>query len=584
MPNGLPPLSGDKREVQRFLVVLRAAAIVAIVAGFCVSGPVAAQLSLPSSVPNPVSATGIRQEGLFFTAPIHVDANQVFKIAGPLNPNSAHLPLAQRQLYVQTAIAEVLATHGSWIGSTSEYDPRSLRVEVVQGGDVASLQVTDDRHREPLAIVTVNSDDARYYQSSIPAVAEQWQTALQAALTMALELRQPQRRAANLREVGRVAAVLALSTLLLSALLVVLGRRIQRLRAAVAAQTDKVAAQRSLLAEKQEGSTHHQRSIFLSLALTALAPSQQLQYLRASSAVIYALINLMWFVAVTWAFTLFPRTSSRAQTLTNDALAIAVTVVVTVFLDRVLDLAINRIATFWTDGSFAETEDLARQVLRVPTISHAIRAIKSAVLIFIAGLTILTQLGVPIGSVVTIGGIAALALSFAAQSFVRDFVNGFLVLIEDQYVVGDYISIVPYSGIVENFSLRMVQIRDSGGDLVTIPHGSVTMVVNRSRNWSRIDFRVPVAPEADIPKALALVQSSIEDLAREPEWHDAIRLPLEFIGVDQISKDWVIIRAAVKTGPLRQFEGRREINLRVQQAFAKAGIALGAQFPANYYS
>jgi small-conductance mechanosensitive channel len=569
--------------VLRFLTAFRAAAIVAVVAGLFVGGPVAAQLALPSGAPNLISGTGIRQEGLFFTAPIHVDANQVFKIAAPLNANSAHLPIAQRQLYVQTAIAEVLATHGSWLGSTSEYDPRSLRVDIVQGGDVASLQVTDDRHRDPLAIVTVNSDDARYYQSSIPAVAEQWQTALGAALTMALELRQPERRAANLREVGRVAAILALTTLLLSALLVVLNRRIQRLRAEVAAQTDKVAAQRSLLAEKQEGSTHHQRRVFVTLALTALAPAQQLQYLRASSAVIYALINLMWFVAVTWAFTLFPRTSSLAQTLTNDTLAIAVTVVVTVFLDRVLDLAINRIATFWADGSFADTEDLARQVLRVPTISHAVRAIKSAVLIFIAGLTILTQLGVPIGSVVTIGGIAALALSFAAQSFVRDFVNGFLVLVEDQYVVGDYISIVPYSGIVENLSLRMVQIRDSGGDLVTIPHGSVTMVVNRSRNWSRIDFRIPVAPEADIPTAIALVQSSIEDLAREPEWRDAILLPLEFIGVDQISKDWVIVRAAVKTGPLRQFEGRREINFRVQQAFAKGGIALGAQLPANYY-
>ena len=222
--------------------------------------------------------------------------------------------------------------------------------------------------------------------------------------------------------------------------------------------------------------------------------------------------------------------------------------------------------------------------MRVPTISHAIRTIKWLALIFLAGLTILTQIGVPIGSVVTIGGIAALGLSFAAQSFVRDFVNGFLVLLEDQYVVGDYISIAPYSGIVEELSLRMVQIRDSGGDLVTIPHGSVTTVVNKSRNWSRIDFRVPVDPEADIPKAMQLVQTSIEKLAAEPEWQGAIRLPLEFIGIDQLSKDWIIIRAAVKTGPLRQFEGRREINARVQHAFAEAGIHLGAQFPANYYT
>ena len=98
----------------------------------------------------------------------------------------------------------------------------------------------------------------------------------------------------------------------------------------------------------------------------------------------------------------------------------------------------------------------------------------------------------------------------------RDFVNGFLVLLEDQYVVGDYISIAPYSGFVEELSLRMVQIRDSGGDLVTIPHGSVTTVVNKSRNWSRIDFRVPVDPEADIPKAMQLVQAASRNSRPSP--------------------------------------------------------------------
>ncbi len=568
----------------RLLVIFRAAAIVAVVLGILESGPVAAQLSLPSAAPNPVSSTGIRQEGFFFTAPIRVDGNLVFKLAGPLSPNSAHIPIAQRQLYVQAAIDEVLATHGSWLGSTTEYDPRTLRVSVVAGAEVAALQVVDARHHLPMPIATVNADDARYNQASIRTVAAEWQTILQAALTKALDLRQPQERADNLRRVARVAVALALATLILSILLVQLSRRIKTLRDEVKAQTSQVEAERSLLAEKQEGSTHQQRSRILSLALGALAPTQQLQYLRASSAVIYALINLMWFVAVTWAFSLFPRTSSLAQTLTNDALAIAVTIVVTIFLDRVLDLMINRIATLWATSSFAGSEDQAREMLRVPTISHAIRTIKSIALIFLAGLTILTQIGVPIGSVVTIGGLTALALSFAAQSFVRDFVNGFLVLLEDQYVVGDYISITPYSGVVENLSLRMVQLRDTGGDLVTIPHGSVTAVVNRSRNWSRIDFRVPVAPEADIAKALKLVQASIETLAQEPEWQGAIRLPLEFIGVDQLSKDWVIIRAAIKTGPLRQFEGRREINLRVQRAFAEAGISLGAQFPANYYT
>jgi small conductance mechanosensitive channel len=569
--------------VRHFLVVFRAAAVLAVVIGIAASGPAGAQLALPSAAPTP--STGIRQDGIYFTAPIRVDGNEIFRIAAPLRADPAHLSLVQRQIYVETAIDEVLKSSGAgFLNSMTEYDPRTLRVKIVPGGDVAAIEVVDERHHDPLALVTVTSVDAAYNQESVTAVAAQWQSALQTALVHALDLRQPQERAENLRLVGRVAIALAIITLGLVAVLTLIGRRTKAVRAQVEAATDAVQAERSLVAEGQEGSTHHLRNRILSLAVSAVGPAQQLQALLAASAFVYALINLMWFAGVAWAFSLFPRTESLAQILTDDVLAVAITIVVTVFLDRVLDITINRIATFWSEGTFVSTEDRARQILRVPTISTAFRTMKSVVLIFLAGLTILTQIGVPIGSVVTIGGLAALALSFAAQSFVKDFVNGFLVLLEDQYVVGDYIGIASYSGIVENLSLRMVQIRDGGGDLVTIPHGTVSSVVNKSRNWSRIDYRVPVDPAADIPKALALLQSSIEELAADPEWQDAIRLPVELSGIELMSKDWVVLRIAVKTGPLRQFEGKRALNLRVEKAFKEAGIAFGAQLPPNYYT
>jgi small conductance mechanosensitive channel len=196
--------------------------------------------------------------------------------------------------------------------------------------------------------------------------------------------------------------------------------------------------------------------------------------------------------------------------------------------------------------------------------------------VFFAILAILGEIGVPIGSVVTIGGLAAIALSLAAQNFVRDFVNGSLVLFEDQYVVGDYVTINAASGIVEHLSLRMVQLRDASGDLVTIPHSSVTAVINQSRNWSRVDYRIPVAPESDVPKAIELVQAAIEKLAGESEWRGAVTLPIEWIGVDRISKDYALVRASVRTAPLRQFAFRRELNARVLAALVEAKIALGA--------
>jgi len=162
---------------------------------------------------------------------------------------------------------------------------------------------------------------------------------------------------------------------------------------------------------------------------------------------------------------------------------------------------------------------------------------------------------------------------------VRDFLNGFLVLFEDQYVVGDYVTINAFSGSVELLTLRMVQIRDAAGDLITIPHSSVVSVVNQSRNWSRVDFRVPVDPASDVSKAIEIVRTEIEALVAAGDWTQGIKTPIEWIGIDALSKDGVIVRVSIKTAPLRQFELRRRINEQVRAAFAQAGVALGVPLP-----
>jgi small conductance mechanosensitive channel len=540
-----------------------------------------AQLVLPTAGPT-TAPGGIRQEGAFLTAPVRVDGRELFRIATPIGPSTVHIPIAQRQGYVQAAIAQILASRGSGFGSKTEYDPRTLRIGIEGGGDVAVLQAIDDKHREPLPIVTVTSVDARYNSDSIGGVAAQWQGVLQGALVTALDLRQPMERAENLQRVGRVVLVLMVLTALIGFVLASLGRRIRALFAEVEAKTDAVDAQVTAGAQNQESGGHQTRRNILALSLEAIAPAQQLALYRATSATLFALTNLLWFVAATWAFSLFPLTESLGLTLTNDLLAVMITVFAAIFVDRVLDLIIARAARLWGRGALGASEDRARQVLRVPTISSAIRAAKSLVLTFVAGLTILTQIGVPVGSVVTIGGLVALALSLAAQGFVRDFVNGALVLVEDQYVVGDYISVTPasgtatYSGIVERLTLRMVQLRDHKGSLVTMPHGVASTVVNRSRNWSRVDYRIPVAAATDVSQAIALVKAAIDDVAADPRWADSVHLPIDIAGIDDLSRDGILIRASVKTAPLRQFEIRRQINARVQRSFAAAGIAYGA--------
>jgi len=538
-----------------------------------------AQLTLPTSAP--AAPPGVQQDGSYLTAPISLDGVVLFRIATPVNAPAAQLPIALRQSDVQTTLAELVAKADAGRSPGTEYDPQSLRVHILGNGsgDVMSLEAVDAKHTDPLPIVTVTTADAKYNALSLESLATQWQTVLQSALIRALELRQPAVERRSLVNVAWVAGILAAVTLVVWIGSAFLGRRANE------AADEAAARERDAENEKDRivadaGEAQRQRRRFLAAALRNIEPAQRARLFRLVAEIAIWAVVLAWFVAITWAFSLFPQTTPLADNLIHGVLRVATTLVITGLVNRLLDVVIARVAKVWERRPFANSEERARLLLRIPTIARALSGFKTFLLAFLAVLAILGEIGVPIGSVVTIGGLAAIALSLAAQNFVRDFVNGSLVLFEDQYVVGDYVTINAASGIVEYLTLRMVQIRDAAGSVVTIPHSSVTTVVNQSRNWSRVDFRVPVDPGADIPKAIALVRAAIETLAKDAEWRGAAILPIEWIGIDGLSKDWAIVRASVRTAPLRQFEFRRELNERVVVAFADAGVALGAQLPA----
>jgi small conductance mechanosensitive channel len=524
---------------------------------------------LPSAEPN-----GIVQQGIYVTAPVVLDGITLFRIAAPVNASVTQLPIESRVAQVEAALAQLLVEDGSGTRAKPIFDYRSIRVHTRPVGDAIVLEAVDGKHPAPLPIVTVTSVDARANSTDVEALAAEWQAALQSALVRALVLRQPAVEKASFVSVVRLAAALLALTLIVVLLMGNLRGRMAKLETEIAAR-DAAAESQSALAPQQAGATE-QRRRFFALQLRALKPTQRVNLFRAVAETLVWGLALSWLIAAVWSLSLFAATTPLAQAITHGALGVAATLVLAALVNRVVDLLIARTADVWHFRSLSSSEDRARSLLRVPTIARTVAGAKSFVVVFVAALSVLGQIGVPIGSVVTIGGLAAIALSLAAQNFVRDFLNGFLVLLEDQYVVGDYVTINTYSGIVERLTLRMVQIRDAAGDLVTIPHSSVINVVNQSRNWSRVDYFVPVDPQADIAKAIEIVRAQIASLASEDDWMDNLREPLEWIGIDGLSKDGVIVRASVRTAPLRQFELRRQINKRVLAAFEAAGIALGA--------
>jgi small-conductance mechanosensitive channel len=558
----------------------RVLCVVLLVVLLC-GGSASAQGLPPIALPHVLSSASptIRQEGLFTTATITLDG-PILRLAAASPQPPGQVPLADRALVVENVVQHIVATSGTGVDARTEYDPSTMRVELERQHGQNVLAIVDAKHEDPLTIVTVTADDARYRHTDVDTLATRWQKRLQTQLQHSLEIRQPATLRRAIDDVVRGGVALGAVTALLLALTTRLRRRIEVLEEELLAAQERAKEEATDAGDAAPPAAL--RSRLLRLTLGEFPAERKLRFSTSLAALVLWLVALLWFITVSWGLSLFPQTVATSHTLWRGGVQVATTWIVTVIVDRFLNLAITRLAATARIRRYASAEERTRTLLRIPTITNAIAGFKTFVLVFLAVLATLGEVGVPVGSVVTIGGVVAIGVSLAAQNFVRDFVNGFLVLFEDQYIVGDFVSINSYAGLVEQLSLRMVQLRDGAGNLITIPHSSVTSVVNHSRNWSRVDYRVSIDPGADHEKAVAIVRAALEELARDRHWRGAILTAVEWIGIDGLSRDWMLLRASVKTAPLRQYELRREINARVRLALHEAGIDLGAPIAAEF--
>ncbi|HZO95244.1 MAG TPA: mechanosensitive ion channel family protein [Candidatus Baltobacteraceae bacterium] len=554
--------------------MLRHGVLAAFLLALAPQAAAAQVLPVPFSTSAPAS-NGIETSGIFETAPISLDGATLFRVAEPLSAGA--VPITDRQNTVETALQEIVAPVELNGRSTTAYDPATIKVGVRKDNGQTVLAATDARHTEPLTIVTVTADDAQYYGDSVADIAANWQSALQDALSRALEKRQPATMRQHVTLVEEAGIALIVFTALMLIVLAAMGRRLAKIHAEE--ERRRADAERNARGAGAPGTPHQQRRRLLVFALRALRGDEPGRALRSvRTTLIYALL-LLWFGTVVWALSLFPDTTPYARSLGHDATAILGTWIIAAVLNRLLDFAIARASNAWARDGGADGS--ARSILRAPTIARALSGFKAFILVFLAALATMGEVGIPVGSVVTIGGLIAVAVSLAAQNFVRDFLNGFLVLFEDQYVIGDFVTINGMTGLVEALTLRMVQLRDSEGSLVTVPHSAVTNVINHSRNWSRVDYRLSLDPAADPFRAIELLRGALDEIAKDPAWRDAVLIPVEWIGIDGFTHDWTLVRASVKTAPLRQYELRREINARVRRAFAAENIGYGPAITAD---
>ncbi|HUQ39675.1 MAG TPA: mechanosensitive ion channel family protein [Acidimicrobiales bacterium] len=214
----------------------------------------------------------------------------------------------------------------------------------------------------------------------------------------------------------------------------------------------------------------------------------------------------------------------------------------------------------------------ARAEQRAATVGDVLASVVAGAVWVLAVFIVLDQLGLNLAPLIAGAGIAGVALGFGAQSLVRDYISGLFLLSEDQYGVGDIITLGDATGTVEDVTLRVTRLRAVDGTVWFVPNGEIRKVGNASMEWSRALIDVQVHGEADVAAASAAIAEEAQAMAGDPAWSDRILDPPEVWGVQAMDKDGLTIRLVVRTAPREQYPIARELRTRISTRLRRDGI------------
>ncbi len=224
------------------------------------------------------------------------------------------------------------------------------------------------------------------------------------------------------------------------------------------------------------------------------------------------------------------------------------------------------------------TVGLARTA-QIRTLASVLRATGYGVVGFFTVITILRDVfDLNLGPLIGTSAILGVAVGLAAQTIVKDMINGMLVLVEDQYNVGDVVTIAGITGTVESMSLRKTTVRGFDGTLYLVPNSQITNVANQSRDFSSTTLNISVDFSADPDKVIALLRKVVSEVREEPAYKDIFLGDPQVLGVDQIKGSEVIYPITVKTQARKQYDALREMQKRIRLALEESHMLPGSPF------
>jgi small-conductance mechanosensitive channel len=210
------------------------------------------------------------------------------------------------------------------------------------------------------------------------------------------------------------------------------------------------------------------------------------------------------------------------------------------------------------------------------TLASIIQSVGGFVIFFFALLQILDDVGIDVKPFLASAGIVGLAVGFGAQTLVKDVINGFFIIIDNIYDLGDLVKIAGVQGTVEQMSLRMTVLRDDTGAVHSVPNSEIKIVSNMTRDWAQVALHVSVDYSESSDRVIELLKEVVSGLRDDPEFGKDIVGEPEVPGIERVSGSEVDYLVIVKAGPGSQHAVRRELRKRIKASLEKNGIKAGA--------
>lgn len=271
----------------------------------------------------------------------------------------------------------------------------------------------------------------------------------------------------------------------------------------------------------------------------------------------------------------FPQFSWKRVFALEDLAGRLIEVVLIIAVSIVVYQLVKLIAKRIVARQIEEEDPLVRRLReqRAQTLGSLFTNVLLIAVVTVAILTVL-DVFINIAPLLASVSVVGLAISFGAQSLVKDIISGTFMLIEGQFGIGDVVRVGDTSGMVEKITLRTTILRDLHGVVHIIPNGEITRVSNLTKTWSRAVIDVGVAYRADVDKVIATLRALAAEFYADPQWAPLLIDPPEVLGVENLADSAVIVRMAAKTLPLKQWDVARELRRLIKKRFDAEGIEI----------